>query len=46
VKRWFAYRLRTVFEIGVGLAYYGKRTCLDPNAVVVIEPAATRSGTV
>ena len=42
-KRWFAYRLRTVFEIAVGLAYYGKRTSLDPNAVVVIEPAVAHS---
>ena len=44
IRRWFAYRLRTIFEITVGLAYYGKRTSLDPNAVVIIEPAQTHRG--
>jgi len=37
VKRWVAYRLRDLFEISVGLAYFGRRVDLDPNINIVLK---------
>lgn len=38
LKRKLVYMLRDLIEIGIGFAYFGYRTPIDPNILVVIEP--------